>query len=183
MLFRSNMKKADVVKLVVMVRQGSARAQEVLMQRFRPLIFALYEQKRYESIQDELPGICQVAIWDAIRHYQGKITKEFPGYIKGYLENVLNNAARKKRRYFYREGTNISELHFPEVENFDGNLITKTDLLNALKRLTIRERYLIWARYFRHYQLAHMSMMLKINRFELSREINGVLNKLRRWCS
>ena len=177
------MKKADIVQLVILVRQGSARAQEVLMQRFRPLIFALYEQKRYETIQDELAGICQVAIWDAIRQYKGKITEEFPGYIKGYLENVLNNAARQKRRYFYREGTNLSEFQSPKVESFDGSLITKTDLLKALRRLTIRERYLIWARYFRCYRLAHMSEMLKTNRFELNREINRVLNKLHRWCS
>ncbi len=177
------MKQADVVKLVILVRQGSARAQEVLMQRFRPLIFALYQQKRYENIQDELPGLCHVAIWDAIRHYRGKITESFPGHIKNYLKFVLNNAARKRRRYFYREGTNLSELPSPEVENFAGSLITRADLLKALRRLTLRERYLIWARYFRHYQLTHMSVMLKTNRFDLGREIERALNKLRRWCS
>lgn len=177
------MEKADVVKLVLSVRQGSVRAQEVLMQSFRPLIFALYDQKRYENIQDELPSICQVAIWDLIRQYEGKITKHFPGYIKKHLEFVLNNAARKKQRCFYREGTNLSELIIPPIENFAGKLITKTDLLKALRRLTIRERYLIWARFFRQYEVAHLSLMLRINRFELRRELNHALEKLRRWCS
>ena len=177
------MEQADVVKLVILVRKGSAKAQEVLMERFRPLIFALYERKRYENIQEELPGICHVAIWDAIRQYRGKITGKFPGYIKRYLEFILNNAAKKKRRNYYREGMNISEVHPLSVENFDGSLITKTDLLKALRRLTIRERYLIWGHYFRRYQLSYMSKMLKINRFELNRELERVLNKLRRWCS
>ena len=177
------MREADVRDLVRLVREGSTEAQEVIMQRFRPLIIHLCSHPRYSDIQDEVTGICHVALWNAVRRYRGSITEKFPGYIKKYLELVLNNAAKKKRRYLYREGNSFEQEHISFLENFDGYAITKEDLLRALRRLNIRERYIIWACFFRHYEIAHLAVLLKTNRYDLHREIYRILKKLRRWCS